>query len=124
MTEILKPDFDKRGGLLPVIVQEWKSGEVLMLGYANEEAWLKTLETGKAVFWSTSRNCLWLKGDTSGDFLEIRELRIDCDADCLLYKVELAGDGVCHTYNAQKKHRRSCFYRKRTDNGDWFITEE
>ncbi|CAL2078573.1 Phosphoribosyl-AMP cyclohydrolase [Tenacibaculum sp. 190524A02b] len=104
--------FDKRGGLLPVAVQETTTGQLLMLASVNKQALTKTLETKKATFWSTSRNKLWTKGETSGDFLRIDKILIDCDQDALVYQVTLLGDGVCHTYNLQGKHRKACFYRE------------
>ncbi len=99
-------DFEKGGGLLPAIVQDDSSGEVLMLAYMNEDSWKKTLETGKAVFWSRSRRALWMKGEQSGHFQIVREIRIDCDDDTILLKVEQVGGAACHT------GYRSCFYRK------------
>ena len=107
----LMPQFAKRGGLLPVAVQETATGRVLMLASVNEEALNKTFETGLATFWSTSRNQLWTKGETSGDYLKIDEILVDCDQDALVYKVTLAGSGVCHTFNQYVEHRRACFYR-------------
>jgi phosphoribosyl-AMP cyclohydrolase len=107
----LLPQFEKRDGLLPVAVQESDTGRILMLASVNKEALNKTFETGLATFWSTSRNALWTKGETSGDFLKIDEILIDCDQDALVFKVTLAGEGVCHTYDETGKHRRSCFYR-------------
>lgn len=95
--------YDERG-LVPVIVQE-EDGQVLMLGWANEEAVRTTFERKLATFWSRSRNELWTKGDTSGDRLHVQEVRYDCDADVLLYRVRLEGAGACHT------GERSCFYR-------------
>lgn len=103
--------FKKRGGLLPVAVQEHDSGQVLMLASVNQEALLKTLETNKATFWSTSRNELWTKGLTSGDYLSIVEILVDCDQDALVFKVKLEGNGVCHTFNENGLHRKACFYR-------------
>jgi phosphoribosyl-AMP cyclohydrolase len=100
------PDFKKGGGLLPAIVQDDQTGEVLMLAYMNRDAWLKTLETGKATFWSRSRNALWLKGETSGHVQLVREVRMDCDNDTILLKVHQLGGAACHT------GYRSCFYRK------------
>ncbi|MFH1081729.1 MAG: phosphoribosyl-AMP cyclohydrolase [Pseudomonadota bacterium] len=100
------PDFNKGGGILPAIVQDDETGEVLMLAYMNRDAWLKTLETGKATFWSRSRNALWLKGETSGHFQLVREVRMDCDDDTILLKVHQLGGAACHT------GYRSCFYRK------------
>ncbi len=100
-------DFSKGvGGLLPVIVQDHKSGEVLMLAYINELAWQRTLETGQAHYWSRSRAKLWLKGESSGHIQKIREIRVDCDADTVLFKVEQVGGAACHTGH------RSCFYRR------------
>lgn len=106
--------FEKRGGLLPVIVQECSTKEILMLGYVNREALAKTFQTGNATFWSTSRNALWTKGSTSGDYLAVRKILVDCDQDCLIYQVERQGEGACHTKNAQGKTRISCFYRQMT----------
>jgi phosphoribosyl-AMP cyclohydrolase len=100
------PDFNKGGGILPAIVQDDETGEVLMLAYMNCDAWLKTLETGRATFWSRSRNALWLKGETSGHFQLVREVRMDCDDDTILLKVQQLGGAACHT------GYRSCFYRK------------
>ena len=97
------------GGLLPAIVQESLSGEVLMLAYINELAWEKTLQTGKAHYWSRSRQKLWLKGESSGHVQLIREILVDCDADTVIYKVEQLGGAACHT------GYRSCFYRKVKD---------
>ena len=93
-------------GLLPAIVQDHRTGEVLMLAYINELAWRKTLETGKAHYWSRSRNSLWLKGETSGHVQLIRDIYVDCDSDTVVFKVEQLGGAACHT------GYRSCFYRK------------
>ena len=93
-------------GLLPAIVQDVASGEVLMLAYINQLAWEKTLATGKAHYWSRSRNSLWLKGESSGHVQLIREILVDCDQDTVVYKVEQLGGAACHT------GYRSCFYRK------------
>jgi phosphoribosyl-AMP cyclohydrolase len=97
MTERI--DFSKGGGLVPVVVQDWKSQAVLMLGYANREAVDRTLATGNLYFWSRSRNELWLKGERSGNLLKVRKLTLDCDGDALLAEVEPAtGETpVCHT---------------------------
>ena len=113
-TFMIEPDFEKGEGLVPVVVQEQESGEVLMLAYMNRESWIKTLETGKAYFWSRSRNCLWLKGETSGHVQLVREVRLDCDRDTVLLKVEQLGGAACHTGH------RSCFYRKRAG-GDFIV---
>ncbi len=93
-------------GLLPAIVQDAQSGEVLMLAYINKLAWEKTLETGKAHYWSRSRGKLWLKGETSGHVQLIKEILVDCDQDTVVYKVEQLGGAACHT------GYRSCFYRR------------
>jgi len=106
-------EFDKRGGLVPAVVQDVRDGRVLMLAYVNAEAFATTLKKGMATFWSTSRNELWTKGETSGDFLKIVEIRTDCDQDALVYIVEPQGGGACHTKNpATGKTRETCFYRK------------
>lgn len=98
-------DFEKSGGIVPVIVQDYTSGDVLMLAYMNREAWEKTMETGRAWYWSRSRNQLWMKGETSGHYQVVREILIDCDGDALLLRVEQRGGGACHT------GYRSCFHR-------------
>ena len=97
MTERI--DFSKGGGLVPVVVQDWKSQAVLMVGYANREAVDRTLATGNLHFWSRSRNELWLKGERSGNLLKVRKLTLDCDGDALLAEVEPAtGETpMCHT---------------------------
>ena len=105
------PQFEKRGGLLPVVVQEKLSGNILMLGYANKEALAETLATGYATFWSTSRNELWTKGKTSGDYLKIEDILTDCDQDALVYRVTMMGAGACHTKGSDNNARQSCFYR-------------
>jgi phosphoribosyl-AMP cyclohydrolase len=90
--------------LIPAIAQDWKTGEVLMLAYMNDEALSKTRETGRAYYWSRSRKKLWLKGESSGHFQLVKEIRIDCDGDAVLLLIEQKG-GACHT------GYRSCFYR-------------
>jgi phosphoribosyl-AMP cyclohydrolase len=115
----LNPQFSKRGGILPVAVQETSTGQILMLASVNEEAFKKTLETKLATFWSTSRNKLWTKGETSGDLLKMDKILIDCDQDALVYQVTLLGQGVCHTYDSKGDHRKACFYRElNTDQTD------
>ena len=90
-------DFAKDGGLVAGIVQDAKSGEVLMLGFLNEESYQKTIESGFVTFWSRTRSKLWMKGETSGNRLRVVEAATDCDNDALLFKVEVEGDGlVCH----------------------------
>ena len=108
----LNPQFEKRGGLLPVAVQESATGQILMLASVNQEAFDKTLKTKMATFWSTSRNELWTKGETSGDYLQIDNILVDCDQDALVYQVTLVGNGVCHTYAKSGAHRKACFYRE------------
>jgi len=96
MTEI-SIDFAKMDGLAPGIVQDARSGQVLMLGFLNEESWRKTKETGFVTFWSRTRQKLWMKGETSGNRLRIVDVSTDCDQDALLFRVEVEGDGlVCH----------------------------
>ncbi len=105
--------FEKRGGLVPAVVQDVSDGRVLMLAYVNAEAFETTLKKGMATFWSTSRNELWTKGETSGDFLKIVEIRTDCDQDALIYIVAPQGGGACHTKDPETgKTRETCFYRK------------
>ena len=89
-------DFDKLGGLVPAIIQDATTKNVLMLGFMNEEAYHKTVETGKVTFWSRTRNCLWTKGETSGNFLNLVSIQNDCDNDTLLVKVNPIGP-TCHT---------------------------
>jgi len=98
--------FEKAGGLLPAVIQEAGTGKVLMLGYMNAESFAKTLETGKATFFSRSRNKLWVKGESSGHVLKVHDVLIDCDEDTLLIVAEQVGPGVCHN------GYHSCFYRR------------
>lgn len=107
----IEPDFEKSGGLIPVIAQDSDTNEVLMVAYMNRDAWLKTLETGKATYWSRSRNELWLKGETSGNYQIVKEILIDCDRDAVVIKITQIGGAACHTGH------RSCFYR-RLNKGD------
>lgn len=111
-------DFEKEGGLIPAIVQDATNGEVLTLGYMNREALARTTETGLVTFYSRSRKKLWTKGESSGQKLLVRELRVDCDLDALLVRVELAGAAVCH------EGYRSCFYRKVEQSGEFLVTTE
>lgn len=99
-------DFTKGQGLVPVIVQDWRTEEVLMLAYMNKESWEKSQELGQTCFWSRSRQKIWHKGETSGHVQIIKEVYIDCDNDALLLKVEQVGGAACHS------GYRSCFYRK------------
>lgn len=112
----MKPDFSKQNGLLPAIVQDFASGRVLMLAYMNEPAWDKTVATGKAHYWSRSRQKLWLKGEESGNLQLVREVFVDCDRDTILLKVEQLGGAACHT------GYQSCFYRRYRD-GELEIVE-
>ena len=98
--------------LVPAIAQDVESGDVLFVGYANEEALNVALETGKATFWSTSRNELWVKGETSGDTLEIEDIRVNCEQNSILYRVRLAGKGACHTVGRAGVSRPNCYYRR------------
>ncbi len=107
----MKPDFAKGSGLLPVIVQEWDTGEVLMLAYMDEQAWKQTLETGESHFYSRSRKAIWHKGGTSGHVQKIREIRVDCDRDAVLFMVDQVGGAACH------KGYKSCFFTRAEKNG-------
>ena len=91
----MKIDFDKMGGLVPAIIQDAVTKNVLMLGFMNEEAYQKTIDTKKVTFWSRTRNCLWTKGETSGNYLNLVDIRLDCDNDTLLVKVHPQGP-TCH----------------------------
>ena len=104
-------DFDKQNGLVPAIAQDWETGEILMLAYMNREAVEETLNTGRACYYSRSRSKLWRKGEESGNVQKVREVRIDCDRDTIVIKVEQVGGAACHTGH------RSCFYRK-IENGE------
>ncbi len=109
-------DFTKLDGLIAVVVQDVNTKRVLMIGFMNHEAVTKTIETGFVVFYSRSRNTLWLKGETSGHRLAVREINTDCDRDALLILVDAVGPGVCH------EGYESCFVRQ-LRNDDWVITE-
>ncbi len=99
-------DFEKMGGLVPAIIQDHETGQVLMLAYMNKIAWEKTLETGNAWFYSRSRDKQWMKGESSGHVQKVKEVFIDCDDDTVLLKVEQVGGAACH------KGYASCFFRK------------
>ena len=114
---MLEPNFTKGEGLVPVIAQDCRTNEVLMLAYMNRESWLSTLATGKATYWSRSRKSLWLKGESSGHVQQVQEIYIDCDEDTVLLKVDQVGGAACHT------GYRSCFYRRLAD-GEVEIKEE
>ncbi len=106
---MLKLNFNKLGGLVPAIVQDYETRDILMLAYMNREALNATLLTGKATYYSRSRQTLWVKGETSGNLQLVKEIRIDCDDDTVLLKVEQLGGAACHTGH------RSCFYKKVED---------
>lgn len=93
----MKIDFDKRDGLIPAIIQDEQSGDIYMLGYMDKQALEKTEQTGFVWFWSRSKKRLWMKGETSGNKLEVKKIFVDCDQDALLIKVKLNGKNVCHT---------------------------
>ncbi|MCC7156067.1 MAG: phosphoribosyl-AMP cyclohydrolase [Bryobacterales bacterium] len=113
----MKLDFEKTGGLIPAIVQDDRSGRVLMVGFMNAEAFRKTVETGKTTFYSRSRNKLWTKGESSGHFLAVKSIATDCDEDAVLVRVDALGPGVCH------EGYESCFFRTLKD-GDWVVTDD
>jgi phosphoribosyl-AMP cyclohydrolase len=112
-----EPNFDKRGGLVTVVTQDAESGEVLMVAYMNREAWEKTLVTGQACYFSTSRQQLWLKGESSGNVQDVKEIRVDCDADAVLLKVRQRGGAACH------EGYKSCFFRQADQQG-WRVVAE
>ena len=106
---MIKLNFNKTDGLIPVITQDFKTGDVLMLAYMNQDAWEATISSGKATYFSRSRQSLWIKGETSGNMQIVKEIMIDCDEDTVLLKVEQIGGAACH------KGYRSCFFRKVED---------
>jgi phosphoribosyl-AMP cyclohydrolase len=111
-------DFKKLDGLLPAVIQDASSGEVLMLGFMNEEAYAATQASGEVTFFSRSRNKLWRKGEQSGHVLKVRDIRVDCDVDALLIQVEAIGPGVCH------EGYRSCFFRRISPDGESKVVAE
>ncbi len=110
---MIEPNFDKTDGLIPAIVQDAETKDILMLAYMNRESWEMTLKTGQATFWSRSRKKLWLKGESSGHVQVVKDIYIDCDEDAIVLQVEQLGGAACHTGH------RSCFFRRRV--GDDFI---
>jgi phosphoribosyl-AMP cyclohydrolase len=110
-------DFSKLDGLIAAVIQDHQSGRVLMVGFMNEEAFRLTVKTGFVTFFSRSRNKLWLKGETSGHRLVVKEISTDCDRDAVLVKAESLGLGVCH------EGYESCFFRA-LENGEWKVREE
>jgi phosphoribosyl-AMP cyclohydrolase len=109
-------DYTKLDGLVPAVVQDAATNRVLMVGFMNEEAFRKTVETGFVTFYSRTRNKLWMKGESSGHKLVVREISTDCDVDTVLVKVEALGPGVCH------EGYESCFFRK-LDGNEWVESE-
>ena len=109
-------DFSKLDGLVATVVQDHKTGKVLMVGFMNEQSWRMTVETGFVTFYSRSRNKLWMKGETSGHRLVVKEISTDCDRDAVLVKVDAIGPGVCH------EGYESCFFRQ-LDGTEWKVTE-
>ena len=110
-------EFDKGGGLLPAIAQDYKTNEILMMAYINLESWQKTLKTGKVHYWSRSRQKLWLKGESSNHVQLVKEILVDCDEDTVVFKVEQLGGAACH------KGFRSCFFRRVKDDDLQVIAE-
>src|SRR6202051_1202919 len=111
-------DFTKLDGLLPAVIQDSGTGEVLMLGFMNSEAYARTQSSGEVTFFSRSRNKLWRKGEQSGHVLRVREIRVDCDVDALLIRVDALGPGVCH------EGYRSCFFRQLSPQGEAKVAAE
>ncbi len=112
-----KPDFAKGGGMLPAIAQDAETGEVLMMAYMNPESYSETLSTGRAVYFSRSRNKLWRKGEESGHWQEVQGIYLDCDADTILLKVHQVGGAACH------EGYKSCFFRQITPHGAKVVAE-
>lgn len=110
-TFVVLPNFKKRGGLITAIAQDIRTKMILMVAYTNEAGFRETLETGEAVYWSTSRKERWKKGETSGDTQIVRDILVDCDGDAVIYLVEQQGKGACHT------GAESCFFRSCLDFG-------
>ena len=103
---MIELDFTKLDGLIPAVIQDWQTGEVLMVGFMNEEAWERTLATGRVHYYSRTRQKLWCKGETSGHVQQVKEVYLDCDDDTVLLKVEQVGGATCHT------GFRSCFHKQ------------
>jgi phosphoribosyl-AMP cyclohydrolase len=107
---MIKLDFEKTNGLIPAIAQDYKTGEVLMLGFMNHRAFKETIKTKKATYFSRSRQTLWIKGEISGHVQNVKEIRVDCDNDTILLKVDQVGGAACH------KGYKSCFFSKIQEN--------
>jgi phosphoribosyl-AMP cyclohydrolase len=114
----MEPDFKKLDGLVPAVIQDAGTGEVLMLGFMNAEAYTATQKSGEVTFFSRSRDKLWRKGEQSGHVLKVRDIRVDCDVDALLIRVEALGPGVCH------EGYRSCFFRNLSPDGEAKVVAE
>jgi phosphoribosyl-AMP cyclohydrolase len=114
---VIQIDFKKGDGIIPVVIQDASTHQVLMLGYMNREAWEETLRSKRVTFWSRSRKKLWQKGETSGHFQEVKEILLDCDGDTLLIRADQIGGAACHT------GFRSCFHHRFQDGG-WKISGE
>ncbi|MDH4247593.1 MAG: phosphoribosyl-AMP cyclohydrolase [Deltaproteobacteria bacterium] len=110
-------NFAKGGGLLPAVVQDHETGEVLMVAYLNEEAFRLTRETGRMHYYSRSRDRLWMKGESSGHVQEVKEILVDCDDDAVVFKIRQIGGAACHT------GYRTCFYRRMDPQGSLMLTE-
>lgn len=110
-------DFEKANGLVPAIAQDYRTGEVLMLAYMNEQAFEETIKSGKATYYSRSRKALWKKGETSGHVQHVKEIRVDCDHDTVLLKVDQIGNAACH------KGYKSCFFLK-VEGNDLNVAEQ
>ena len=108
--------------IIPAVAQDAESGEVLIVGYINELALNTAQKEGMATFWSTSRNELWVKGKTSGDYLEIVDICVNCEQNSILYRVKPRGKGACHTKNQNGISRSGCYYRKIDNNGNLSLT--
>lgn len=115
---MIKLNFSKGNGLIPTIVQDYRTGKVLMLAYSNKDSWEKTLQSGDAHYWSRSRQEIWHKGGTSGHVQKIQEIYADCDNDTILFKVEQVGGAACHT------GYETCFHRKVDPSGEVTIVGE
>lgn len=111
-------DFEKADGLLPAVVQDYRSGEVLMVAYMNDDAFALTRRTGKMHYYSRSRGRIWMKGETSGHVQEVKEILIDCDEDAAVFKIKQVGGAACHT------GYRSCFYRRLEQEGGLTMIED
>lgn len=114
---IPKLDYSKLDGLVTAVIQDWQTKRVLMVGFMNEEAFARTLETGKCCFYSRSRNKQWMKGESSGHFLVVKEMRTDCDFDTVLIFAEAIGPGVCH------EGYESCFAKKLNESNEFVYVD-